>query len=137
VVKYPLGALPPIPADWRSSLRLLCILAYYVPEFRTTGKLIYAFVTYGCLSFLYTLVNIPFCAMLPFLTHDSGERTTLSTVRILLGSLGATIVAVATLPLVGALGHGNQAHGFFYTAVVFGVIATFFLLVSFRNERRW
>jgi Na+/melibiose symporter-like transporter len=47
-------------------------------------------------------------------------------VRILLGSLGATIVAVATLPLVGALGKGNQQHGFFYTAVVFGVIATFF-----------
>jgi Na+/melibiose symporter-like transporter len=85
---------------------LLCILAFYVPDFGTTGKLIYAFVTYLCLSFLYTLVNIPFCAMLPFLTNDSRERTTLSAVRILLGSLGATIVAVATLPLVGALGKG-------------------------------
>ena len=83
---------------------LLCILAFYVPDFGTTGKLIYAFITYLCLSFLYTIVNIPFCAMLPFLTNDSRERTTLSAVRILLGSLGATIVAVATLPLVGALG---------------------------------
>ncbi len=27
-------------------------------------------------------VNIPFCAMLPFLTSDSAERTTLSAVRI-------------------------------------------------------
>lgn len=90
-----------------------------MPDFGTTGKLIYAFVTYLCLSFLYTLVNIPFCAMLPFLTNDSRERTTLSAVRILLGSLGATIVAVATLPLVGALGKGNQEHGFFYTALVF------------------
>ncbi|STW29679.1 Xyloside transporter XynT [Klebsiella michiganensis] len=43
---------------------LLCILAFYVPDFGTTGKLIYAFVTYLCLSFLYTIVNIPFCAML-------------------------------------------------------------------------
>ncbi len=67
---------------------LLCILAFYVPDFGTTGKLIYAFVTYLCLSFLYTLVNIPFCAMLPFLTNDSRERTTLSAVRILLGSSG-------------------------------------------------
>ncbi|VFS60326.1 Inner membrane symporter yicJ [Raoultella planticola] len=114
---------------------VLCILAFYVPDFGTTGKLLYAFVTYLCLSFLYTLVNIPFCAMLPFLTNDSRERTTLSAVRILLGSLGATIVAVATLPLVGALGNGSQADGFFYTAVVFGVIATFFLLVSFRNVK--
>lgn len=112
---------------------VMCIMAFYVPDFGTTGKLIYAFTTYLCLSFLYTIVNIPFCAMLPFLTADSQERTTLSAVRILLGSLGSTIVAVATLPLVGALGQGNQAHGFLYTAIVFGVIATFFLLVSFRN----
>lgn len=114
---------------------LLCILAFYVPDFSTTGKLVYAFITYLCLSFLYTLVNIPFCAMLPFLTNDSQERTTLSAVRILLGSLGATIVAVTTLPLVNTLGQGDQARGFFYTAVIFGVIATFFLLVSFRNVK--
>ncbi len=112
---------------------LLCVLAFYVPDFGTTGKLIYAFLTYLCLSFLYTLVNIPFCAMLPFITNDSKERTTLSAVRILLGSLGSTIVAVATLPLVNALGKGNQSQGFFYTAIIFGVIATFFLLISFRN----
>ena len=112
---------------------LLCVLAFYVPDFGTTGKLIYAFLTYLCLSFLYTIVNIPFCAMLPFITNDSRERTTLSTVRILLGSLGSTIVAVATLPLVNTLGKGNQTQGFFYTAIVFGVIATFFLLISFRN----
>ncbi|ECC9540796.1 hypothetical protein DTG28_13625 [Salmonella enterica subsp. salamae] len=83
---------------------VLCILAFYVPELDVTGKLIYAFLTYLCLSFLYTLVNIPFCAMLPFITSDSRERTTLSSVRILLGSLGSTIVAIATLPLVAALG---------------------------------
>jgi len=112
---------------------LLCILAFYVPDFGTTGKIIYAFLTYLCLSFLYTIVNIPFCAMLPFITNDSRERTTLSTVRILLGSLGSTIVAVATLPLVNTLGKGDQAQGFFYTAIIFGVIATFFLLISFRN----
>lgn len=93
---------------------VLCILAFYVPTLDVTGKLIYAFLTYLCLSFLYTLVNIPFCAMLPFITSDSRERTTLSSVRILLGSLGSTIVAIATLPLVAALGKGNQAQGFLY-----------------------
>ncbi|ECE6301689.1 MFS transporter [Salmonella enterica subsp. salamae] len=112
---------------------VLCILAFYVPELDVTGKLIYAFLTYLCLSFLYTLVNIPFCAMLPFITSDSRERTTLSSVRILLGSLGSTIVAIATLPLVAVLGKGNQAQGFFYTATIFGAIAIFFLLLSFRN----
>lgn len=108
---------------------LLCVLVFYVPDFGITGKLIYAFVTYLCLSFLYTIVNIPFSAMLPFLTADSLERTTLSSVRILLGSLGSTIVAVATLPLVATLGHGDQNQGFLYTAIIFGIIATFFIIL--------
>ncbi|GAA3590496.1 MFS transporter [Gibbsiella greigii] len=114
---------------------LLCIMSFYVPDFGLTGKLWYAFLTYLCLSFLYTLVNIPFCAMLPFLTNDSKERTTLSAVRIVMGSLGSTVVAVATLPLVHSLGNGNQQSGFFYTAVIFGGIAVFFLLLSFANVK--
>ncbi len=74
--------------------------------------------------------------MLPFLTSDSAERTTLSAVRILLGSLGATIVAVATLPLVGMLGKGNQQQGFLYTAVIFGVLAAFFPAGELSQRRR-
>ncbi|MCS3431072.1 MFS transporter [Klebsiella sp. BIGb0407] len=112
---------------------LLCVMVFWVPEFSTIGKLIYAFITYLCLSFLYTLVNIPFSAMLPFLTNDAKERTLLSTVRIIMGSLGATLVAVATLPLVKTLGEGNQEQGFLYTAIIFGCIASFFLLLSFRH----
>lgn len=114
---------------------LLCVMAFYVPDFGLTGKLWYAFLTYLCLSFLYTLVNIPFCAMLPFITNDSRERTTLSAVRIVMGSLGSTIVAVATLPLVHSLGNGNQQSGFLYTAMIFGGIAIFFLLLSFANVK--
>lgn len=111
---------------------LLCILAFWVPDFSLTGKIAYSFLTYLCLSFVYTLVNIPFSAMLPFLTNDARERTTLSTVRIILGSLGSTLVAVATLPLVKSLGDGNSSEGFFYTAILFGSIASFLLLISFR-----
>jgi GPH family glycoside/pentoside/hexuronide:cation symporter len=114
---------------------LLCMMAFYVPDFGLAGKLWYAFLTYLCLSFLYTLVNIPFCAMLPFITNDSRERTTLSAVRIVMGSVGSTVVAVATLPLVHSLGHGNQQTGFLYTALIFGSIAIFFLLLSFANVK--
>ncbi|MCS5961607.1 MFS transporter [Klebsiella pneumoniae subsp. pneumoniae] len=73
---HPLGALPPLAADRRPAFWPAVYSGLYVPDFDTTGKLLYAFVTYLCLSFLYTLVNIPFCAMLPFLTSDSAERTT-------------------------------------------------------------
>lgn len=51
---HPLGALPPWLLIGALPFGLLCILAFYVPDFGTTGKLLYAFVTYLCLSFLYT-----------------------------------------------------------------------------------
>ena len=79
-----------------------------MPDFGTTGKLLYAFVTYLCLSFLYT-GEYSVLRHAAVLTSDSAERTTLSAVRILLGSLGATIVAVATLPLVGMLAKATSS----------------------------
>jgi Na+/melibiose symporter-like transporter len=74
-----------------------------------------------------SVVSIPWYSILRHAAVSDerlAERTTLSAVRILLGSLGATIVAVATLPLVGA-GERQSEHGFFYTAVIFGVLPPF------------
>ena len=70
----------PLP-DRRPAFGLLCILAFYVPDFGTTGKLLYAFVTYLCLSFLYT-GEYSVLRHAAVLTSDSAERTTLSAVRI-------------------------------------------------------
>ncbi|WP_347291785.1 glycoside-pentoside-hexuronide (GPH):cation symporter [Kluyvera georgiana] len=114
---------------------LLCILAFYIPDFGTTGKLIWAFITYFLLSVMFTVVNIPYNAMLPFLSNDAHERTVLSSVRIMFSFIGSTIVSVATLPLVNWLGNGNQDRGFIYTATLFGVLSTFFLFVSFCNVK--
>lgn len=110
---------------------VLCVLAFYVPEVGVTGKLIWAFITYFLLSVMFTVVNIPYNAMLPFLTNDAQERTVLSSVRIMFSFIGSTLVSVATLPLVNLLGRGDQNQGFVYTAMLFGFLATLLLFVSF------
>ena len=43
-----------LAADRRPAFWPAVYSGLYVPDFGTTGKLLYAFVTYLCLSFLYT-----------------------------------------------------------------------------------
>ncbi|MBA4601375.1 glycoside-pentoside-hexuronide (GPH):cation symporter [Thermoactinomyces mirandus] len=112
---------------------LLGILAFYVPDVGPAAKLIYAYMTYMGLSMAYTMVNIPLASILPSLTRDPQERTILATVRIIFSFVGATVVGVFTMPLVRLLGGGSQADGFFWTMVIFSVIACLLFFFTFKN----
>ncbi|MFS0637702.1 MFS transporter [Mesobacillus foraminis] len=112
---------------------LLGILAFYVPDVGPAAKVLYAYMTYMGLSMAYTMVNIPLASILPSLTSDPQERTVLATVRIIFSFVGATAVSVLTMPMVNALGRGSQADGFFWTMVIFSVIACLFFFFTFKN----
>jgi glycoside/pentoside/hexuronide:cation symporter, GPH family len=119
-----LGAIP---------FGLLGILAFYVPDIGPAGQLVYAYITYIGLSASYTMVNIPLASILPSLTSNAQERTVLATTRIVFSLIGATAVSTLTLPLVGVLGNGSQAQGFFWTMTIFSVLGMLLFFVSFRN----
>ncbi|WP_346206973.1 glycoside-pentoside-hexuronide (GPH):cation symporter [Caldifermentibacillus hisashii] len=112
---------------------ILGILAFYVPDVGPTTKLVYAYMTYMGLSMAYTMVNIPLASILPSLTSDPQERTILATVRIIFSFIGATAVSVLTMPMVNTLGGGSQATGFFWTMVIFSIIACFSFFFTFKN----
>ncbi|PFO06360.1 MFS transporter [Bacillus sp. AFS076308] len=112
---------------------ILGILAFYVPDVGPVGKLLYAYMTYMGLSMVYTMVNIPLASILPSLTSEPQERTMLSTVRIIFSFIGATAVSVLTMPMVKTLGGGSQATGFFWTMVIFSIIACLFFFYTFKN----
>ena len=42
---------------------IVCVLAYTTPDLSLNGKMVYAAVTYTLLTLLYTVVNIPYCAL--------------------------------------------------------------------------
>ncbi len=42
---------------------IVCVLAYSTPDLSLNGKMIYAAITYTLLTLLYTVVNIPYCAL--------------------------------------------------------------------------
>ncbi|WP_269525294.1 MFS transporter [Coraliomargarita parva] len=109
--------------------------AFFMPDLPTGGKLVYAYITYIGLSLAYTMVNIPIASILPSLTRSAQERTNLATSRIIFSFIGATAVSTLTMPMVGALGGGSQAKGFFLTMSTFGLIAIALFATSFLNVR--
>ena len=111
------------------------VLCFSVPNFSEGAKLIYAYITYSLLSLAYTIVNVPLGSLLPALTEDSVERTNLATIRIVLATIGSTIVAALTLPMVNLFGKGNDAIGFRIVAIIFAIIGVAILFFSVANTR--
>lgn len=110
---------------------LFAVLAFSVPNISPVGKLIYAYITYIGLSFMYTVVNIPMASILPSLTANTEERTSLSTSRKFFAFLGATVVSATALKLVDKLGNGNEALGFRIVMIIFGIAGCLLFFFTF------
>lgn len=110
---------------------LFAVLAFSVPNISPVGKLIYAYITYIGLSFMYTVVNIPMASILPSLTANTEERTSLSTSRKFFAFLGATVVSATALKLVDKFGSGNEALGFRIVMIIFGIAGCLLFFFTF------
>jgi glycoside/pentoside/hexuronide:cation symporter, GPH family len=109
---------------------ICAVLLFTVPGLGPTGKIIYAFITYNlALTFVFTAIDIPYTAMLPLMTPNQQERTTLSIFRMTFSMLGGLISYAITLPLAKFFGGG--ALGWNRSFIVFGVVAVVLFLVCF------
>lgn len=70
---------------------LVCVLAYSSPDLSHNGKLIYAAVTYTLLTLLYTVVNIPYCALGGVITDNPTQRISLQSWRFVLATAGGML----------------------------------------------
>ncbi|TRZ40502.1 MFS transporter [Niallia circulans] len=114
---------------------IVSILLFMGPELSASGKLAYVYVFYIAANVLYAAVNNPLQTMLPSMTNNVQERTVANTFRMFGGQIGGLIVNLTLLPLVAYLGAGNQQTGFFYTMIIFSVIALALFLITFFNTR--
>jgi len=111
------------------------VLAFTTPDLDSTGKLIWAYVTFMLLMMLYTAINIPYTAMLGVLTPNPDERTSLSSIKFLFAFGAGVIVSATLLPMVKWLGADNEARGWQLSFVVYGVAAVAFFLIAFGGTR--
>lgn len=87
---------------------IIGVLMFTAPNLSGMGKIIYAFITYNLMMIIYTVNNVPYCAMTGVLTGDSIERTGLSQYRFIFAMLATLAVQSLSIPLVNALGVDNK-----------------------------
>lgn len=106
-------------------------LTFYTPDLGEIGKIIYAYISYTILSLFYSLVNIPYCAMINNISNDAKERVSMQSYRFAFAALGGIIVSSVALSLTKVLGDGNLQKGYFYGMVLMGGLSTILFLLCF------
>lgn len=88
-------------------LGIVLSLMFTTPDLGSTGKIIYAYVTYILFTLIYTANNIPYGALMAVITGDDKERTVLGSYRMVGAFAGGMLVQGALLYLVTQFGNVN------------------------------
>jgi glycoside/pentoside/hexuronide:cation symporter, GPH family len=110
---------------------IIGFLAFTTPDFGSTGKIIYAYVTYLALMAVYSANNVPYAALSGVITGNMAERNSISSVRFIFVTLAVIAIQGFALPMVNHFGQGNSAKGYQITMGIFSVLAVIFFLITF------
>ncbi len=114
---------------------ILGVAAFTTPGFGPTGRLVYAYATYALLMTVYSIVNVPYAALMGVMTPDSHERTVLSSFRFFAVFFATLLVQYSVLGMVDRFGQGNAAVGWQRAMTVLSALAVVLLLVTFVTTR--
>ncbi|RSX58723.1 MFS transporter [Bifidobacterium samirii] len=95
--------------------------------------IIYAWVVYTAVNVAYSTVNVSYASLTSLLTDDTNEKTKLNIYRMTTANVGAMLVYVLAMPVVGLFGGSSVGW-----SVFFGVIAVmipFGYWFTFANTR--
>lgn len=109
--------------------------AFTTPDLGPQGKLLYAWLAYLGLMAVYTLNNVPYCALQGVMTADSNERTSLGAYRFFAVMVVGFIVSGMTWPLVAKFGGGDDAKGWSITMGLFAAITVVCFVVAFFSAK--
>lgn len=112
-------------------------LCLTTPAWDYGAKLAYAYITYSLMMVVYTVVNIPYSALMGVITNDISERTQVSSWRFIGAYAGGLIVQAASIYLVVLYGGGttdqpeNEQLGYSMAGLTYGIIAALLFFVTF------
>lgn len=66
-------------------------LTFRTPEYSETGKLVYAYLTFLAFRLMYSVVNVPYGALMGVISEDPKERTNVSAYRNILAQFGCLL----------------------------------------------
>ena len=114
---------------------VLSLLAFSTPDLGPQGKVFYAAATYTLLVLVYAANNLPYAALSGVLTGSMAERNSVSAYRFVAVMIAQLVVQSLLLPLVLILGGGDKVQGFHNAMMLFAVVGTVFLLITFFTTR--
>lgn len=114
---------------------LLAVLTFTTPNLGSTGKVIYAGVTYFLLMTVFTAINLPYSSLGAVMTSDSYERAGLNSYRFVFAFIGQFIVTGTALTLALYFGKGDNAKGYQYTLILFSIISFFLFMIAFKSTK--
>lgn len=114
---------------------VLAVLTFTTPDFGTTGKVIYAGVTYFLLMTVFTAINLPYSSLGAVMTSDSYERAGLNSYRFIFAFAGQFVVTGTALYLAGYFGGGDNAKGYQYTLTLFAVVSFILFMITFKTTK--
>jgi len=111
------------------------VLTFTTPGLDASGKLLYAYITYNALMVMYTIVNVPYSALMGVITPNSLERTEVSSFRFVAAFMGGVIVQASTISLVKYFGQGNDAVGWQWAMGCLAALAVVLLWITFSTTK--
>jgi GPH family glycoside/pentoside/hexuronide:cation symporter len=114
---------------------ILGFIMFITPDISTQGKVIYAFVTYNLMMMVYTVINVPYSALMGVISPNSQERTVVSSFRFVAAFVGQFIVQFAVLWLVRVFGKGNENAGWQWAMAVMAGFAVVLWLMTFATTK--
>jgi len=112
-------------------LGLILFLTFTVPDIGTGWKVLYAVVTYFGLSLLYSLNNVPYCALITRLTTNPQELISCQSYRFVLCGIAGFAVSVGLPVMVLWFGQGDQAKGYQLGVAVLAMAAVVMFLLCY------
>lgn len=112
-------------------------LMFITPSFGTTGKLIYAYLTYSLMMMIYSLINVPYASLLGVMSADVKERNILSSFRMVFAFIGSFISLLLIEPLVNFFteASGSPQTGWTLGVMVIAILCVLFFLGCFYLTR--
>lgn len=114
---------------------MTAILVFAGPDLSANGKLVYAYIVYSLAMFGYTLVNVPYSALLAVISPSEKERTKAAQYRFVFAGLGTLLVGATAKSLIDWLGAGDEERGFLWAIIIFAVVAVVLTLFTFSSTR--
>ncbi|WP_286151820.1 MFS transporter [Sporofaciens musculi] len=114
-------------------LAIAMVLNFTVPSFGKTGNLIYAVVTYILFGMIYTTIDVSYFSLPTVMTDKPDRRATMFGIGRLCTGMTMAVTGILIIPCVTMLGKGDMKKGYFYTAILFGVVSCILYLFNVKH----